>query len=123
MIFQKIKPLMWLAIGSVLFSIATTVIWFTVNNSHDGFTVGMITNVEDGIYTIVDPRQGAVKVETTATTRIKYLRNDDTILSVGDFVQVNGDFGDGVIEANSIRVMHPPKNTPPPPNIERHDGS
>lgn len=118
--FHKVKPLMWLAIGSLLFSIVTTVIWFNVNNSHDGFAVGMITEASAGTYTIADPRKGEVTVVTSKTTRIKYLQDVRT-LSVGDFVQVNGDFKDSTIKAKSIRVMRPPKNAPPPNDIDHDD--
>ena len=121
--FHKVKPLVWLAIGSVLFSVLTTFIWFNVNNSHDGFAVGMITEARDGAYTIEDPRKGEVTVVTSKTTRIKYLHNSDETLLIGDFVQVNGDFMDTTLKAKSIRVMRPPKNAPPPPNQIDHDDS
>lgn len=114
---NRFAPLIKLAISGLIVSLASFVIWISVNQGNDGFAVGAITQVSESSIMVADRYEAETIViitdETEILRRHEVLQKED--LKEGDFVQVNGKpLDEKTIEAHAIRFLKPPKEGPRP---------
>lgn len=110
---NRFTPLIKLALGGFAMSVASLIIWMSVNEGHDGFAIGAITEIREDSIMVADRYEAETIVTFTDTTSIFRKRDalDFEDLKQGDFVQVKGTpIGEKTIEADTIILLRPPEN-------------
>lgn len=113
-----LKALLVTAIGGLLLSLVSLLIWLSVNGRHlDGFVFGHVVSVGTGSIAIADREDRRTDVligtGTVITDKGGTLAPED--IPVGQFVQVTGKRVEPhVIRADAIRFMRAPGPGPDP---------
>lgn len=109
---KNLKPILKAALGGLALSIASLLIWLSVNYKNDGFAAGKVIQINEKSITINDPYDPEITILITEQTLIK--KNKETItpeqILLHDFAQVSGKpIDEKTIEAEKIKILKPPR--------------
>jgi hypothetical protein len=109
---NKLKPVLYVALGGLALSIISFIIWISNNKAADNIYFGSIENIATSTFEISDNFNGRIFVnfdENTKLFRGPKMINRNELIN-GDFIHLTGKINENKqVKAEVIRIMRDPK--------------
>jgi hypothetical protein len=110
---NKLKPLLYIALGGLALSLLSFFVWMSSNKAGDDLYFGVVENMATSTFTVSDRFNGKIIVNFDNSTKVfrgpNEIKKEDLLNN--NFVQVTGKQNQNKeVSAETIRIMKAPKD-------------